>query len=184
MRALLNGHGPLVIWFTGLSGSGKSTLAGKLEERLHNQGIHTYLLDGDNVRGGLNRDLDFSERGRTENIRRVAEVCGLFADAGIVVITAFVSPFQADREFVRRVVGDQDYFEIFVNCPIEVCEERDVKGLYRLARAGEIKDFTGVSSPYEYPKNPDLEIDTSKETVEFSIEKIYQSVMLKLKKEK
>lgn len=153
-------HNAFVIWFTGLSGSGKSTLANGVEKMLFENGIHTYLLDGDNVRTGLNADLDFSEAGRVENIRRIGEVAKLFVDAGIVVLTAFVSPFKADRALAKKVVGTDNFIEIFVDCPLEICEQRDVKGLYKKARTGEISNFTGISSPFEIPENPDLRIDT------------------------
>ncbi len=149
-----------VFWFTGLSGSGKSTLANDLESQLHSQGRHTFLLDGDNLRHGLNGDLGFSESDRTENIRRVAEVARLMADAGLIVLTAFVSPFAADRAKARHIVGSERFVEIFVDCPLEVCESRDVKGLYAKARQGLIPDFTGISSPFEAPRHPDLHVRT------------------------
>lgn len=171
MREALNGHGGLVLWFTGLSGSGKSTLANEVEVYLHNSGVHTYLLDGDNVRHGLNADLDFSIEGRKENIRRIGEVSKLMVDAGLVVLTAFVSPLKEDRELVRQLVGDR-FIEIFVNCPLEVCEQRDVKGLYAKARAGIIPDFTGISSPFESPEHPELEVKTDQLTLEESIAQV------------
>lgn len=154
-RERQNGHGAVVLWFTGLSGAGKSTIAHATEERLHQLGCRTYVLDGDNVRHGLCGDLGFTVEDRHENIRRIGEMSKLFADAGIVTLTAFISPLRADRERVRRLVGT-DFLEIYCRCPVEVCEERDVKGLYRKARAGEIKDFTGISAPYEPPLNPEL----------------------------
>lgn len=151
-----------VLWFTGLSGSGKSTLANEVETLLHSQGRHTFLLDGDNLRHGLNGDLGFSEADRTENIRRVAEVAKLMADAGLLVLTAFVSPFAADRAKARDIVGSQRFIEIFVDCPLEVCESRDVKGLYAKARQGLIPDFTGISSPFEAPESPEIHIHTDR----------------------
>jgi adenylylsulfate kinase len=147
-----------VVWLTGLSGAGKSTIAYALEERLHTEGKLAYVLDGDHLRHGLNGDLGFSDEDRRENIRRVGEVAALFADAGIITVTAFISPFRADREHARRIVGDVSFVEVFLDVPIEVCEQRDPKGLYRKARAGEIPDFTGVSSPYEPPLSPGLTI--------------------------
>ncbi|MFM7177642.1 MAG: adenylyl-sulfate kinase [Bacteroidota bacterium] len=160
-RIRQNGHKPCVVWFTGLSGSGKSTLANAVEQLLVAEGIHTYVLDGDNIRHGLNSNLDFSEAGRRENIRRIGEVSKLFVDAGIVVLTAFISPFKSDRAMVRTMVDQQEFIEVFVDCPIEVCEERDVKGLYKKARAGEISDFTGISSPFEIPEHPEIMIKTA-----------------------
>ncbi|MEJ6499830.1 MAG: adenylyl-sulfate kinase [Cryomorphaceae bacterium] len=149
-----------VLWFTGLSGSGKSTLANEVETALHRQGKHTFLLDGDNLRHGLNGDLGFSEAARTENIRRVAEVANLMANAGLIVLTAFVSPFEADREKARDIIGVPRFIEIFVDCPLAVCESRDVKGLYAKARQGLIPDFTGISSPFEAPTHPTLHVHT------------------------
>lgn len=172
----------MVLWFTGLSGSGKSTLADALEQRLLQDGIKTYLLDGDNIRFGLNKNVDFSDEGRKENIRRIGEVSKLFVDAGIVVLTAFVSPFIADRTAVRNLLPNGSFIEVFVNTPIEVCEQRDVKGLYKKARAGEISDFTGINSPYEVPVNPEINIATANRTVADCIEEIYQQVILKIKK--
>jgi adenylylsulfate kinase len=151
---------PKVIWFTGLSGSGKSTLATQLEFQLHAKKFKTYLLDGDNVRGGLNNDLDFSDISRKENIRRIGEVSKLFLDSGLVVLSAFISPFEEDRSQVRYIVGSENFVEVFVDCPLEVCEQRDVKGLYKRARSGEVRNFTGISSPYERPQNPDITIST------------------------
>ena len=154
-RKLLN-QKPLVLWFTGLSGSGKSTLAGLLEKELYARGINTYLLDGDNVRTGLNKGLTFSEEDRQENIRRIGEVAKLMVDAGLVVLTAFISPFQSDRDKVRALVEKDEFIEVFVDTPLEICEKRDTKGLYKKARAGEISNFTGIDSPYEAPKNPEI----------------------------
>lgn len=158
-----------LIWLTGLSGSGKSTISVHLEYQLHAMGFKTYLLDGDNIRSGLNKDLDFSNEGRSENIRRIAEVSRLMIDAGIVVIAAFISPFNTDREQVKHIVGKENYIEVFVDCPVEVCELRDVKGLYKKARAGQIKDFTGISSPYEAPQKPDIHIRSDIQSLEESL---------------
>lgn len=160
-REALNGHKSVVVWFTGLSGSGKSTIAHTVEERLHSIGCRTFVFDGDNVRHGLCSDLGFSNNERTENIRRIGEMAKLFIDSGIIAMTAFISPFAADRERVRSLVGETDFIEVYCKCPVEICEQRDVKGLYRKARAGQIKDFTGISSPYEEPERPDLTLDTS-----------------------
>lgn len=167
---------PKLIWFTGLSGSGKSTLAVQLEAALHAKGFKTYLLDGDNIRSGLNQDLSFTDEARVENIRRISEVCKLFLDAGVVLLSAFISPFQADREQVRSIVGAENYIEVFVDAPLEVCEQRDVKGLYKKARAGEVKNFTGISSPYEKPKHPDVVIATDKLSVEEAMEVLVQKI--------
>ena len=155
----LRGHKGMVLWFTGLSGSGKSTLANALNEALHAKKISTYLLDGDNIRHGLCRDLGFSDKDREENIRRIGEVANLFMNAGIVTITAFVSPFRSDREKVRKIIG-QDFIEIFCAASLNICETRDTKGLYKKARLGEIKDFTGISSPYEIPQDPEIIVET------------------------
>ena len=160
-RAQHKGHKGLVIWFTGLSGSGKSTLANALEQRLHQDGIHTYTLDGDNIRMGLNGDLGFAPEDRTENIRRIGHVADLMCDAGLVVLSTFVSPYRQDRNAIKDIVGPNDFVEVFVDTPLEVCEARDVKGLYAKAREGLIKDFTGVNAPYEAPLAADLVIDTS-----------------------
>jgi len=158
-REKMNKHRGAVFWFTGLSGAGKSTLAHKVEEALHQNGCHTYVLDGDNVRHGLCADLSFSDEDRKENIRRIGQMSKLYVEAGIIVLTAFISPFRSDRENVRKIAGS-DFHEIYCKCSLDVCETRDVKGLYKRARAGEIPDFTGISSPYEEPENPELEIDT------------------------
>lgn len=157
-RAKLNSQKPCIIWFTGLSGSGKSTLAGELEYELFKMGYKTYLLDGDNIRHALNRDLGFSDEDRKENIRRIGEVCKLFVDAGIIVLSAFISPFKEDRDGVRGLVGFGEFIEVFVDTPLEVCEARDPKGLYKKARRGEIKEFSGIDSPYEPPLTPELHI--------------------------
>jgi adenylylsulfate kinase len=177
---LLNQRATL-IWFTGLSGSGKSTLAVQLEAQLHALGYKTYLLDGDNIRAGLNKDLSFTEEGRVENIRRIGEVSKLLLDAGVVVLSAFISPFQVDREQVKAIVGAGNYIEVFVDAPIEVCEQRDVKGLYKKARAGEVKNFTGIDSPYEAPNRPDVHIPTHQFTVEQSMEKLMTTILPRIK---
>ncbi len=158
-REKMNKHKGGVFWFTGLSGAGKSTLAHKVEEELHQNGCHTYVLDGDNVRHGLCADLAFSDEDRKENIRRVGQMANLYVEAGVIVLTAFISPFRSDRENVRKIAGS-DFHEIYCKCSLEVCETRDVKGLYKRARAGEIPDFTGISSPYEEQQNPELQVDT------------------------
>lgn len=155
-----------VLWFTGLSASGKSTLALEVENRLHGRGRLTYVLDGDNIRHGLNNNLGFSPEDREENIRRIGEVSKLFADAGVIVITAFISPYRGDRDKARELVEDGRFFEVFVDCPLEVCEERDPKGLYKKARAGEIPEFTGISAPYEEPDSPELTVNTAELTLE------------------
>lgn len=167
-----NGHGGVILWFTGLSGAGKSSLAHAVEEELHNMGCHTFVLDGDNVRHGLCADLSFSTDDRVENIRRVGEVSKLFIEAGTIVLTAFISPFRSDRERVRSLVPHGDFLEIYCHCPLEVCEGRDVKGLYKRARAGEIKDFTGISSPYEAPVDPELSVETGTLSIEESVAKV------------
>jgi len=162
-RETQNEHRGAIIWFTGLSGSGKSTLAHAVEEALHQHDCHTFVLDGDNVRHGLCGDLGFSNESRVENIRRIGEVAKLFMEAGVIVLTAFISPFRADRERVRGMVEHGDFVEIFCNSPIEICESRDIKGLYKKARAGLISEFTGISSPYEVPENPELTVNTGDE---------------------
>tara|TARA_R110002050_G_scaffold200591_1_gene335462 strand:- start:2658 stop:3260 length:603 start_codon:yes stop_codon:yes gene_type:complete len=171
-RNELNNHKSFVVWFTGLSGSGKSTLASLLEAELLKNGIRTYILDGDNVRTGLNRDLDFTDAGRVENIRRIGEVANLMVDAGLVVLSAFISPFEADRQQVAEIVGKDNFIEVFVDCPLQVCEQRDVKGLYAKARKGLIKNFTGIDSPFERPVNPDVVISSDTEKVEDSVDKL------------
>lgn len=170
-REQRNAHKGAVIWFTGFSGSGKSTLAHSAEERIFQLGCHAYVFDGDNVRHGLCSDLGFSADDRSENIRRIAEMCKLFVDAGVIALTAFISPLHRDRQRVRDLLGD-DFIEVYCRCPIEVCEQRDVKGLYKKARAGEIKDFTGISAPYEAPEHPDLIVDTDQESLEQGVEKV------------
>jgi adenylyl-sulfate kinase len=179
-EGLLAQHARL-IWFTGLSGSGKSTLAVQLEAQLHAQGFKTYLLDGDNIRTGLNSDLEFTEEGRIENIRRIGEVSKLLLDAGIVVLSAFISPFKVDRDRVKELVGAENYIEVFVDAPMELCEQRDVKGLYKKARSGEVKNFTGIHARYEVPENPDIRIPTGSLSVEESIEMLVKLVVPKVK---
>ena len=172
-RNNLNKHRSIVLWFTGLSGSGKSTLAHALEEKLFQKGLRTFVLDGDNVRHGLNSNLDFSEPGRTENIRRISEVSKLMLESGLIVMTAFISPFNKDRNEARKLISNDDFIEIYCKASLETCEARDVKGLYKRARAGEIKNYTGVDSPYEVPENPELTLDTDNETLNESVSKIY-----------
>jgi adenylylsulfate kinase len=167
------GHGSCALWFTGLSGSGKSTIANAVSNELYLRGINEYVLDGDNIRHGLNKDLGFSEYDRTENIRRIGEVAKLFVDSGKVVTTAFISPFRSDREKVRALFGKDEFIEIFVNCPLEECERRDPKQLYAKARRGEIRDFTGIDSPYESPDNPELLIRSDLVTVKEAIEQVF-----------
>ena len=173
-REKLNNHKSVVIWFTGLSGSGKSTLAHSVEEELHKLGCRTFVLDGDNVRHGLSSNLTFSDNDRKENIRRIGEAAKLMMEAGVIAITAFISPFREDRDNVRRLLPQEDFIEIFCNASLEVCESRDVKGLYKRARAGEIKNYTGIDSPYEAPINPELVIDTDGETLEESAIKVIE----------
>ena len=168
-----NNHQSAVLWFTGLSGSGKSTLAHVLEEKLFKKGCKTLVLDGDNVRHGLNSNLDFSDDDRKENIRRIGEVAKLMLESGLIVMTAFISPFREDRAAVRNLISNSDFIEIYCKASLKTCEERDVKGLYKRARAGEIKNYTGIDSPYEAPENPELIIDTDKETLDESVSKIY-----------
>ena len=182
MRNDLNGHPSLLIWFTGLSGSGKSTLANLLEIELHENDFRTYLLDGDSLRLGLNNDLGFSPEDRSENIRRIGEVSKLMLNAGMITIAAFVSPFEKDRAMVQAIVGAENYMEIFVDTSLEECIKRDVKGLYKKAIAGEIKEFTGISSPYEKPSNPTIIISTEEQTLEEALAIILETVLLKLAK--
>jgi adenylylsulfate kinase len=163
------------IWYTGLSGSGKSTIANKVEEKLFEHGVKTYVLDGDNVRHGLNSNLGFSPEDRTENIRRIGEVSKLFVDAGVIVMTAFISPYRADRDKVRNILDENEFIEVYVEADLDTCEERDPKGLYKKARNGEIKEFTGISAPYEEPEKPELTINTTQETdIEKNAEKVVQ----------
>lgn len=170
-----------VIWFTGLSGSGKTTIAHHLEKRLHEKGFFTMVLDGDNVRTGINNNLGFSEDDRRENIRRIAEVSKLFLNCGIITINCFISPVSELREMAKKIIGADDFIEVYVNAPLEVCEERDVKGLYKKARQGEIRDFTGIQSPFEAPVNPDLEINTDRLDIEQSVNKVLDFILPKIK---
>jgi adenylylsulfate kinase len=179
-RNKLKGHKSFVVWFTGLSGSGKSTLANVVEKQLHDKGIHTYSLDGDNIRGGLNRNLGFTREDREENLRRIAEVAKLLVDSGALVIASFISPLNSDRNFIKQIIGKTDFVEIFVNTPLEICESRDVKGLYKKARAGEIRNFTGIDAPYEKPETPEIEIKTDLEEIEVSVDRIVEYVLNKL----
>ena len=181
-RRKKNDQNSFLIWFTGLSGSGKSTIANALEFKLHQAGYKTYALDGDNIRKGINNDLTFSPKDRTENIRRIAEVANLMVDAGLIVLGAFVSPYKKDRKNIKDIVGNDNFVEIFVNTSLEECEKRDIKGLYEKARKGEIKDFTGVNAPYEAPENPDVEVITDDLSVKESVELIYNKIQEKLKK--
>jgi adenylylsulfate kinase len=171
-RRAKNGHGSSVLWFTGLSGSGKSSIANAVSAELYRRGLAEYVLDGDNIRHGLNRDLGFSDHDRTENIRRIGEVAKLFVDGGAIVTTAFISPFRADRDQVRALFEEGEFIEIFVSCPLEECERRDPKQLYEKARRGEIKDFTGINSPYEEPANPEITIQSDLLTVEEAVTEI------------
>lgn len=180
-RRKSNGHNSFLLWFTGLSGSGKSTIANVVEQKLYQKGIKTYTLDGDNIRKGINNDLTFSPEDRTENIRRIAEVANLMIDAGLVTLAAFVSPYKKDRENIRTIVKDVNFVEIYINTSVEECERRDVKGLYKKARLGEIKNMTGISAPYEAPENPDIEIKTEYESVEAAAQRIIDFITPKLK---
>jgi adenylylsulfate kinase len=178
-RRKKNGHNSFLIFFTGLSGSGKSTIANALEEKLFSHNIKTYVLDGDNVRKGINKGLSFSPEDRSENNRRIGEISKLFVDAGLVVLAAFVAPYEKDRLFIKNTVGAANYVEVFVNAGLEVCEKRDVKGLYAKARSGEISDMTGISSPYEEPKNSTIEV-TAEQTVQESVDIIFNKIKSKL----
>jgi adenylylsulfate kinase len=180
-RRKSNGHNSFLIFFTGLSGSGKSTICNALETKLFSEGLKTYVLDGDNIRKGINKNLSFSPEDRSENIRRIGEIANLFVDAGIVTLAAFVAPYEKDRDAIRHLVGEGNYVEIYVNTPIEVCEERDVKGLYAKARKGEIKNMTGISAPYEVPENADIEV-TYGLSVEDAVQLIYKTIQNKLKR--
>ncbi len=171
-RERLNGHRAVVLWFTGLPSSGKSTLAHAVENALYQKKCRTFVLDGDNIRHGLNKDLGFSPEDRQENIRRIGEVASLFVQAGVIAMTAFISPYRADRDRARQIAGEGNFIEVFVNCSLEMCEKRDPKGLYAKARAGKIPEFTGVSAPYEPPENPEIVVNTDKETLEESTEKV------------
>jgi len=170
-RERMNGHKAVVLWFTGLSGSGKSTLAHAVEEALYKRGCRTYVLDGDNVRHGLNKNLGFSPQDRAENIRRIGEVANLFIEAGVIAMTAFISPYREDRDNARAIAKDA-FIEVYVKCDLAVCEARDTKGLYKKARAGEVKEFTGISAPYEEPLKPEVIVDTAQETLEESAAKV------------
>lgn len=174
------GHKAYLVWLTGLSGSGKSTLASAVEKRYFDLGLKTYHLDGDNLRKGLNSDLDFSEGGRSENIRRIAEVGRLFVDSNTLTFAAFISPFEKDRQKVKEIVGRENVIEVFVDCPIEVCEKRDVKGLYKLAKSGQISDFTGISSPYEIPQSPDVYLNTAVMNIEDCVETLFDYLRKRL----
>jgi adenylylsulfate kinase len=178
-RAKVKKQRPAIIWFTGLSGSGKSTIANLLEKKLADEGKHTYLLDGDNVRHGLCGDLGFSNSDRVENIRRISEVAKLFVDSGLIVLTAFISPFRTDRDYCRNLMQENEFIEVFVDTPIEECEKRDPKGLYQKARQGDIKDFTGIDSSYEAPVNPEITLNFSGQTAEQSAQELYQMLLEK-----
>jgi adenylylsulfate kinase len=182
-REAQNGHRGAILWFTGLSGAGKSTLAHAVEEELHQRGCRTFVLDGDNVRHGLCGDLGFSNEDRIENIRRVGEMAKLFMEAGVIVLTAFISPFRSDRERVRGLLKQGDFIEIYCDSPLAVCESRDIKGMYKKARAGQIAEFTGISSPYDVPENPELKVDTATsplaDSVQHVITALYQHGILK-----
>lgn len=171
-RQQQNGHKSVILWFTGLSGAGKSTVAHAVEEALHVRGCHTFVFDGDNVRHGLCSDLSFSEEARKENIRRVGEMAKLFVEAGTIALTAFISPYRADRQKVREIVAPGDFVEVYCRCSLEICERRDVKGLYKRARQGEIREFTGISSPYEEPVNPELVIDTGESSLDACVDQV------------
>lgn len=178
-REAQNNHRGAIIWFTGLSGAGKSTLAHTVEEELHQRGCRTFVLDGDNVRHGLCGDLGFTAQDRIENIRRIGEMAKLFMEAGVIVLTAFISPFRADRERVRGMVEHGDFIEIYCDTPIETCESRDVKGLYQKARAGQIPEFTGISSPYEAPENPELTVNTGADELEICVQQVLGEMSLR-----
>lgn len=171
-REKAHNHRAFVLWFTGLSGSGKSTIASAVEHELFKMGMNTYSLDGDNIRSGINKGLGFSKEDRTENLRRIAEVARLFIDAGTITLAAFISPTQKDRTMVKEIVGRENFYEIFIDTPLEICEQRDPKGLYKKARAGEIKDFTGIDAHYEPPQNPDLHIQTDGNSLESCVKKV------------
>ncbi|WP_397364198.1 adenylyl-sulfate kinase [Olleya sp. R77988] len=175
-----NNHKSFLLWFTGLSGSGKSTIANVVEQELYKLGVKTYTLDGDNIRKGINKDLTFAPEDRTENIRRIAEIANLMIDSGLVVLAAFVSPYKKDRENIKNIVKGVNFVEVFINTSVEECERRDVKGLYKKARAGEIKNMTGISAPYEAPENPDIEIKTEEKTVEEAVQYILSYIKPKL----
>jgi len=180
IRVAKNSYRPLLLWFTGLSGSGKSTLANSVEEYLFEKNYNTYILDGDNIRSGLNSDLNFSDNSRKENIRRISEVGKLFVDASVITLTSFISPFREDRAIARSLVGSEDFVEIFVDCPIEVCELRDVKGLYKKARNGEIPNFTGIDSPFETPEYPEIYVNTHEMNLKECTAKVINYIMPKI----
>ena len=180
-RKQQHGHKTYLIWFTGLSGSGKSTLANLVEIALHKKGLSTYILDGDNIRQGINKDLSFTPEDRTENIRRIAEISNLMLDAGVLTLAAFISPYIKDREGVQKIVKAENFIEIYVNTSLEECERRDVKGLYKKARTGEVKNMTGISAPYEAPVNPDLEVITDGSSIEENVKTILEFINKKLK---
>ena len=182
LRAIKLNQIPKLIWFTGLSGSGKSTLSDALENKLFNSGFHTYSLDGDNVRTGISNNLSFSEVDRKENIRRISEVSKLMLDAGLIVLASFVSPLNEIRNQIKEIIGEKEYLEIYVSTPIEECERRDVKGLYKKARDGKIPNFTGISSPFEKPNNPFLSIDTTNKELEYCINIVYNEILKEIKK--
>lgn len=179
LRQKANGHNSFLVFFTGLSGSGKSTIANALEQKLYDLNIKTYVLDGDNIRKGINKNLSFSEKDRSENIRRIGEISKLFVDAGIVVLAAFIAPYEKDREFIKTILGSDNYVEVFVNTSLEECERRDVKGLYKKARKGEIKNMTGISAPYEKPKTPAIKL-SQEQSVEEAVALIYAKIKNKL----
>jgi len=185
MRESLNGHKSIALWFTGLPSSGKSTIAHALEKMLHDMGLKTYTFDGDNVRHGLCSDLGFSPEDRAENLRRIGEMIKLFLDAGIIALAAFVSPLKEDREKVKKIVGKENFVEIYCRCPVEVCKLRDTKGMYKKAETGEIKYYTGVSAPYEEPEKPDIVLDTHLFSIEECIEKVFNYIqdMILIKRE-
>ncbi len=180
-RVKNKGYHPLLLWFTGLSGSGKSTLANAVEDYLFQLDHHTYILDGDNIRSGLNADLDFSDKSRKENIRRISEVGKLFIDAAVITLTSFISPFREDRAMARSLIGSEKFVEIFVDCPLKVCEKRDVKGLYKKARNGKIPDFTGIDSPFEIPDNPEIYVNTHLMSLEECTTAIIEYIIPKIK---
>ena len=180
LRKKLINQKPILIWLSGIAGSGKSTIANELEKKLYENNFLSYLLDGDNIRIGLNKDLGFTDDDRKENIRRISEVSRLMLDAGLIVITAFISPFKEERQLAKNLVLEENYFLVHVDCSVEKCEERDVKGLYKKARAGEIKNFTGIDSPYEVPENPNLIVNTEKESVDESVKKIFNAIKGKI----
>jgi adenylylsulfate kinase len=173
-REAQNKHRSFILWFTGLSGAGKSTVAHSVEEYLHQTGCRTFVFDGDNVRHGLNKDLGFSEKDRKENIRRIGEMCKLFIEAGVIALTAFISPFRDDRKFLRNMANNGDFIEVYCECSLDICENRDVKGIYKKARNGEIPDFTGISSPYEIPDNAEIVLDTGHTSLEECVQKVVE----------